>query len=126
MRKLIVTFHIEEHQLDENGNAVAVFERELPHHNEIARWLPGEWDSLDPLRLFPKKVASCTLGVERDSAGHTCGVFTVTLREGARWDKHTRMVICEEIDAQLADGFGESYEYAQIPGAPEGYTMVIA
>lgn len=103
---------------------------DLPHFPQIAEWLTAEWEKCKIHECFygilKDKVKSCKMRCfERDKDGHKEGVARVTVEfiPGFRLSEKRRRECFEQLDGQMADGFGESYDFAEIPGT-EGAVII--
>lgn len=127
MANLYFRFCIDELKLDTMGNTVETFSEKLPHHKEIANWLPGEWDLLNPVQFFLEPVKSMIettkMRIIQTRNHETVGVIEIIPHKGKRWNVKTRQKIWDELNAEICDGFGESYDRKHIPGTPDGFVI---
>lgn len=98
-------------------------ESDLPHFQQIAEWLPGEWNKCRIHTTFDgilkDKVQSCKMRcVQKEAGGHIQSIarVTITFVPGFRLTAKRRNECWEQLDGQLSDGFGESYDRSKIPG----------
>lgn len=129
MAELRYFISLEEHLLDKSGNVQHIYEHNLPHHKQIADWITKEWIALNPVQYFPNNlqniIESCSMRVYRDPKRRTVAVIIVKPIPGFFWNKRTRAMVFEELDAQFSDGFGETIDQCSIPGVPEKYVLRI-
>lgn len=119
--------YLTEDLVDKSGDTQRVYERSLPHHVQIAEWLPKEWAEVNPLQYFPAElreiIDSCEMTVYQNPMLQTMAVVSVKAKAGVHWSKRTRAMVFEELEGQFTDGFGETYDHSQIPGAPDNYVL---
>lgn len=122
---------LEELQLDEKGNISKEYTESLPHHKEIADWLPKAWNEvdfhiylcLDNLEL-KEEIESCKMiHVYQSRDNRSIAYIRTDLKPGYRWSKAKREIVFQELDAQVLDGLGEGFYLQQIPNAPEGFVL---
>lgn len=119
--------YLTEDLVDKSGDTQCVYERILPHHKQIAEWLPKEWAEVNPLQYFPAElreiIDSCEMSVYQNPKLQTMAAISLKTKPGVHWSKRTRAMVFDELEDQFTDGFGETYDYAQIPGAPDNYVL---
>ena len=123
MANLKYYVYLEEHLVNKAGNTLRIYERSLPHHAQIAVWLPKEWEKANPAQHFPEElkeiIESCEMKVYQDPKLRTAVCITVRPKPRVFWSKRTRAMAYEELDKQFSDGFGETYSHSKIPGVPD-------
>lgn len=124
MSQLIYDIPLEEEFGDITDANYQLKRIDIPHFKEIAAWLPKEWKKCEIHKTFDgilkDKVASCTMRCyQKTENGHTKSVARVTISfiPGFRLSEKKRQACWEQLDGQMADGFGESYDGSEIPGA---------
>lgn len=126
MSKLYYSFPFREEFYDRNQNMTKLCETNLPHYGIIKDWLPRIWDESHIEKTFDgiikDKIESCIMNcIIKD--GIPTAVVTITPIKGFRLSEKRRNEIWDQLDAQMSDGFGESVDYHQIPGAPKGWCL---
>ena len=115
--------------VDKSGDSQRVYERSLPHHKQIAEWLPKEWAKVNPLQYFPAElreiIDSCEMSIYQNPKPQTIAAISVKAKAGVHWSKRTRTMVFEELGGQILDRFAESYDFSQIPGAPDNYVLIL-
>lgn len=101
----------------------------LPHHDMIKTWLPKEWDKCNIPNTFygilKDKIASAPMSINQEKNGCTIAVVTIHFIKGFRVTKKRRNECFAQLDAQLSDGFGETMDGHQIPGADTGWQLYL-
>lgn len=131
MSKLYYDITITEAVLDNDDNIVSEIEIDLPHHNQIKDWLPKEWDSCEIHKTFDgiakDKIVSTKMTISKrkqdNNTYKTVARVTVTFQPGLRLNEKLRHETFDQLDAQMVDGFGESYDMHRIPGVEEKYRI---
>lgn len=126
MSKLYYHIPFREEFYDENQNMTKLYKTNLPHYDIIKDWLPKIWNECHIEKTFDgiikDKIESCTMRcVIKDRI--PTAVVTITPIKGFRLSEKRRNEIWKQLDAQMSDGFGESVDYCQIPGAPKGWCL---
>lgn len=106
------------------------FRYNLPHEKTIANWFSKEWNNAHMEQYFDDilkdKVESCIMKPmikqEKDKR-YLFGNVTITFVPGFRLNSTKREACWNQLDAQMTDGFGESYDRCPIPGAPAGFSL---
>ena len=115
----------EEHQ--ESGNADRVITKNLPHLYLLRKWLPKEWESCQIQKTFygilSGNVESCPMTIFQQKDGSVVARIHIRFRPDIRLNRRMRVECAEQLDAQMADGFGESYDQRPIPGAEPGWVL---
>lgn len=113
---------------DKNANTTTPYETNLPHYDIIKDWLPKVWNECHIEKTFDgiikDKIEKCTMKCMIKNNIPTA-VVTITAVKGFRLSEKRRNEIWDQLDAQMSDGFGESVDYHQIPGAPEGWRLAL-
>lgn len=123
MSKLYYDIPIEEEY--ETEESYEFFEQNLPHEEILREWLPQEWAKCHVENTFDEilkgKVTSTDMKCRKTPDGRLIARVTVEFVPGFRLSEQRRDACWEQLDAQMTDGWGESMDHEQIPGAPEGY-----
>lgn len=106
-------------------------EYDLPHARELAEWIAKEWNAAHIENTFDGelkgKVALCRMKPmhvnEKDGHTYTEGIVTIEFVKGFRLSERRRKMCWDSLDGQMTDGFGESFDGQQIPGAPDGWCV---
>lgn len=124
----------EEKYILNNGDMIweDEFTHNLPHAKEISAWLPGEWDDCkigDVITHynpeFQDKIMECSMKCFENPDGELIARVTLEFTPGFRLSARRREIIWDELDAQMSDGFGESYDRSEIPGVPREYRIAL-
>lgn len=128
MSRLIYDIILEEEYEGPNGEYKFV-SKNIPHFNEIKNWLPKEWDKCKIYKAFDDilkdKVQSTTMKCIKKSNGVAVARIYIDFVPNFRLSKNRRISCWEQLDSQMADGFGESYDHKQIPNAELGWTICL-
>lgn len=129
MSKLFYKIYLEEEYDNENDTGYDYKTKNLPHFKQLKEWLPKEWKKCKIENTFDgilkDKVASCTMTCREDKEGIAYAWITIEFVPDFRLSQKRREACWEQLDAQMCDGFGESYDGQQIPGAPQGWLLRI-
>lgn len=128
MSRLIYDIILEEEYEGSNGEYKFV-SKNIPHFNEIKNWLSKEWDKCNIHKTFDDilkdKVQSTTMKCIKKSNGVAVARIYIEFVPNFRLSKNRRRACWEQLDSQMADGFGESYDHTQIPNAELGWTICL-
>lgn len=121
MSKLYYNIPLEEEYNGPNGE-YDYASVDIPHFNQIKDWLPKEWDKCQIHKTFDgilkDKVASTTMTChQKRENGHVKSIARITIEfiPGFYLSQARRKACFEQLDAQMSDGFGESYDHCKIP-----------
>lgn len=99
----------------------------LPHFQQIKDWLPKEWDRCNIPSTFygilKNKITTCAMNCIEKPDGIAIARITIQFVPGFRLTKKRRNECWEQMNGQLTDGFGESYDQHPIPGANPGWVL---
>lgn len=128
MSKLYYKIGLEEFFDDDNG--YREYRDHLPHFEQLKDWLPKEWaecriEQTFDLKEIRENVDSCTMAVRKSKDGEAYAIVTIDFKPGFRLSARRRQSVWDDLDAQMSDGFGECVDHHQIPGAPDGYMLML-
>ena len=115
MAKFLSLYRLHEVQYDENDIAIKEYRGDLPHKKEILEHVCHEWNDMHDMFLdmineeCDDRIASCRMRPykEKDcSCIYLCVEFIA--KKGKQLTGWIKDTICEFMDAQYCDGFGES------------------
>lgn len=110
-----------------DGLIINEYIENLPHHQEVADTVKRIWDMCHIETTFDGilegKIDSCYLRIFTNKKGQTVARIQICLNDGERWSEKKRNECWEQLDAQMADGFGESIEYHRIDGVSDAYRI---
>ena len=102
----------------------------IPHKKELEEWITSEWNGMHMEQYFDgilkDKVESCIMRpftIKENGDELSFGRVEVTFVKGFRLTDKRRIECWDQLDAQMTDGFGETFDAHQIPGAPEGWCI---
>lgn len=126
MSKLYYDITVEECVVDKDEIIIDEIKKDLPHHKIIKDYLPKEWDKCEIHTAFygilQDKIESTKMTVSlRD--GKTVARITITFKDGIRLNEKLRSETFSQLDGQMSDGFGESYDKSTIPGVDRKYRI---
>lgn len=105
-------YRLTETEIDKYYNEVKRYERDLPHHDMIAKNLTEGWNNLHMERFFngilKDKIESAIMKVVK-KAGESLAIITITGVKGFRLSEKRRCEIFNQVDAQIIDGWGEAF-----------------
>lgn len=133
MSIMCITYVFHEMQLDDSGNEIAYFEHDLPHAKEIGEAAVKSWNEAHMEQYFDGilagKIESCLMrfGELNSRDGKKAGgMLTIKGKAGVRFTEKIRNAISDQIDAQMSDGWGETFfGFANIMTMPDG-TIIVA
>ncbi len=113
----ITTFS--EVELDKDGNIIADYEINLPHHDMITAEAERSWNKMKMEQYYDGiltgKVESARMKCRKTKDGISEAVIKIKMNEGVRLTQKYRDVIVSQTSAQLSDGWGECFfGYANI------------
>lgn len=128
MSQLFYDIPLEEEYNGPNGEYKAVT-KDIPHFNEIKNWLPKEWDKCKIHKTFDgilkDKIESTSMRCFMKKDKTAIARVTINFVPDFRLSKNRRNACWEQLNAQMSDGFGESYDHMQIPNAEPGWTLYL-
>lgn len=128
MSVLYYDIPLEEEYIGPNGE-YKYAKTNIPHFDQIAEWLPKEWHKCKIHKTFDgilkDKVESCEMKCIKRRNGHAIARITVNFIPNFRLSQQKRQSCWEQLDAQMSDGFGKSYDHMQIPNAEKGWTLYL-
>lgn len=128
MSRLFYDIRLEEEYNGKDGRH-KVISKNLPHFEEIKNWLPKEWDKCEIHKTFDgilkNKIQNTSMRCFIKKDGTAIARITVEFIPGVRLSENHRNKCWEQLDAQMSDGFGESYDHMQIPNAEPGWTLYL-
>lgn len=111
MSKLVYSYQFADVVLDEEGNEEVVFDFDLPHGREIVEAAVEDWnDSMKISYLhtgFDSKIASMRAYPSKKAPW--CMNIVIALAPDARLTGRRQSSLIEALDAQMVDGWGESF-----------------
>lgn len=125
MSKLFYDIILEE-EYDQEGQPYQERIMSDDHFEKIKNWLPKEFNKCEIHKAFDgslkDKVKSCTMRcIRTQKPGQPDLVpvarITIEFIPGFRLNDLKRISCWDQMDAQMTDGFGESYDKAKIPDA---------
>lgn len=129
MSTLYYDIKVDELLFDDDGNEVQEIRTNLPHFRQIKAWLPGEWQKCEIHKCFDgilkDQVASTKMRVFEDKTKQTIARVKIDFVPGFRLSEKRRQACWEQLDAQMSDGFGESYDRHRIPDVDEHYRLYL-
>lgn len=121
MSKLYYDIPLEEEYNGPDGEHKEV-RMDIPHYEQIKDWLPKEWDKCEIHKAFygvlKDKVSSCTMKCYQkteDGHVHSFARIIIDFVPGFRLSMKRRYACWEQLDGQMTDGFGETYDHSLIP-----------
>ena len=103
--------------------------RNLPHFSQLKKWLPKQWDNCNIPSVFDgvlkNKITACPMTIFQKPDGTAIARIHIHFVPGFRLTKARREECFEQLDDQMTDGFGESYDQAAIPGADPGWVLYL-
>lgn len=109
--KFITTFT--EIALDKNGNIIADYETNLPHHDMITRAAEKSWNDMHMEQYYDgiltDKIESAVMKCRKSKTGETEAVINIKAKPGVRLTSKYKNAIVDQTSAQLSDGWGESF-----------------
>ena len=103
---------------------------DLPHAKEASSWITNEWNNMHMEQFFDgklkNKVTSCIMKPitkKEDNKKYTIGRVTITFIDKFRLSEALKQECWEQLNAQMTDGFGETYDGHQIPNVPDGWCI---
>jgi len=102
-----------ETKLDENDDFVEDYEINLPHHDMIAKAAEKSWNDTHMEQYYDgileDKVESAIMKCRKSKTGVSEAVINIKLKDGIRLTERYRNAIVQQTEAQLSDGWGESF-----------------
>ncbi len=125
MSKVISFYRLSEIMLDDDGDILVEYDKDLPHHNKIAREICACFNSMHLERYFDgilkNKIASCTMTCNKNKDKESIAVIRIEGINGFVFSEKRRNEVYRQLDAQFADGWGECFfGYANIMSDSKG------
>lgn len=128
MSKLYYDITISEAIMDDHENIQEEINSNLPHHKQIAAYLPKEWDKCNIHTTFDgilkDKITNTRMTVTKRRTGETVARVTITFKPGLRLNEQIRQSTWNQMSGQMSDGFGESYDRSKIPDVDSKYRIL--
>lgn len=128
MSRLFYDIKLEEEYYTKSDNYSIVMTH-LPHFKEIAEWLPKEWNKCKIQNTFTgilkDKIDKCTMKCFEKKDGTAIARITIDFIPDFRLSKNRRIECWDQLDAQMSDGFGESYDHMPIPNVEHGWFLCL-
>ena len=129
MSTLYYDIPINEIQLDNQYNIVQEIKTNIPHFDKIKAWLPSELQKCELHKHFDgilkDKVASTSMRVFKNKEQQTICRIKIEFVDNFRLTQQKREACWEYMNAQMTDGFGESYDQHVIPDVDEHYRIYL-
>lgn len=108
-----------ETELDENNNLVQYYEENLPHNDQIIAEACKSWNEMHMEQYYDGcldgKIESAAMKPYCREKGKCAVQILLELKAGYRLTEKVRNAIIDQTNAQLVDGWGESFfGYANI------------
>ena len=107
----ITTFN--EVEFDNDGNIIADYETNLPHHDMISAEAERSWNEMKMEQYYDgiltDKIESARMKCRKTKTGETEAVIRFKMKAGVRLTERYRNAIVEQTSAQFSDGWGESF-----------------
>lgn len=99
---------------DADGEFVELYELWLPHHETIAEKICASWNEMHMERYFDDvlkdNIQSAVMRcIQEKETGYSVAEITITGVPGFRFSSKRIGMINEQMDAQMADGWGEGF-----------------
>lgn len=108
--QFITTFA--EVEIDKNGDFIADYDTNLPHHDIIAKNMEKSWNDMHIERFYDgiltDKIESAIMKCKRNK-GVSEAIISIKMKPGTRLTQKYRDAIIDQTSAQLSDGWGESF-----------------
>lgn len=111
MSSMAYYIEIIETQLDDKLNPINTFSKSPPHIKEIREFLLNDWQKSNPFMYCNKnikdKIENMTLSVKLDRNGVLYAIIHIQGKPSTRFTQKFRHEIANDLDGQVADGWGE-------------------
>lgn len=130
MSKFYMSYRVSESVLDNNGNIVADYDSNLPHHDFIKEKMTKSWNDMHMERFFDgvlkDKIESCLMRFCQTTDGYSVAMVETIGVPGFRFTEKRRNEIAEQLEAQFCDGWGEGFfGYVNVMTAPDGKKIIV-
>ena len=124
MSKYIWRTDLYEVIVDADGEFVELYKQWLPHHEMIAEKICASWNEMHIEQYFDdvlkSNIQSAVMRcIQEKETGYSVAKITVTGVPGFRFSSKRIGMIDEQMDAQMADGWGEGF-FHKLFTAPDG------
>ena len=124
MSKYIWRTDLYEVTVDADGEFAEAYERWLPHHATIAEKICASWNEMHMEQYFDdvlkNNIQSAVMRcIQEKETGYSVAEITITGVSGFRFSRRRIGMIDEQMDAQMADGWGEGF-FHKLFTAPDG------
>ncbi len=126
MAKFLSLYHCIEESYDKNGNFVKEYDTNLPHRKEIIKEFCDQWNKdadaymLDLVnKECDNRIQSCYMKAYKPKSGKTTLCVEFVAKSGRQLTTKIRNAICDFMDAQYSDGWGEGM-FDRITKLPDG------
>ena len=112
MSKLQILYICHEVALDDSGHCIEEYEKDLPHHDMIAKEMCKSFNNMHIERFFDgilkDNIKSATMKFKKVN-NESIAVITIEGVPNFRFSEPRRNQIFEQMDGQLSDGWGETF-----------------
>lgn len=114
---------------DADGEFVELYEQWLPHHETIAEKICASWNEMHMEQYFDDvlkdNIQSAVMRcIQEKETGYSVAEITITGVSGFRFSNKRIGIINEQMDAQMADGWGEGF-FHKVFTAPDGMRFCV-
>lgn len=100
--------------VDADGEFVELYEQWLPHHEMIAEKICASWNGMHMEQYYDEvlkdNIQSAVMRcIQEKETGYSVAEITITGVPGFRFSRKRIGMIDEQMDAQMADGWGEGF-----------------
>lgn len=129
MSTCFYTFPVSEVYLDDKDNEIKYWDKNLPHWKAIGAYLASELNKMHIEQFFygklKNKIKSCYAQYALLSNGTGCICLAIEAVPRFYLTKKNYDLICNQLDAQLSDGWGESYDRECVPNVSDRYRIAL-
>lgn len=124
MSKYIWRTDLYEVKVDDDGDFAEAYERWLPHHATIEEKICASWNGMHMEQYFDDvlkdNIQSAVMRcIQEKETSYSVAEITITGVPGFRFSRKRIGMIDEQMDAQMADGWGEGF-FHKLFTAPNG------
>lgn len=129
MANLYYTVPFEVLQLDNNQNIITTFSKEVPYFKKIKTYLEDVWTNANIQQYLPDNIKNKIKHIAYEVLPPSKFTYQIHMRltiepiKGFYWTDKRRIQIYNELDAQIADGFGETLQFKPIPNISECFVI---